>query len=156
MHNRVDYPVVIGEKKMTAKDYLRKLKITDYAIVARMEELERLDREQTYLSGIDYTADRVQTSPKNEMFPKSDKRLDLALRIKKAIRDLQIIRERIISEITGLENANYSKLLYERYVNYKSFEEIACMMGYSYVRVIHMHGEALQAFSDKYLPADKS
>jgi hypothetical protein len=26
------------------------------------------------------------------------------------------------------------------------FEEIACEMGYSYARVTHLHGEALQAF----------
>lgn len=141
---------------MTAKEYLRRLKWADYGIQARMEELERMKEEQTYISSINYTAERVQTSPKNEMFPQSDKKLDLEMRIKRGIRDLQILRERILTEIADLENANHAKLLYERYVNYRSFEEIACMMNYSYVRITHMHGEALQAFADKYLSGDRS
>ncbi len=141
---------------MTAKEYLRKVKWADCVIEARKEELDRLVREQTYLTGIDYTADRVQTSPQNEMFPGSDKVIDLSMRIRRAIRELQTMRHKVITEISGLESANYSRLLYERYINYHSFEEIACLMGYSYVRVIHMHGEALQAFTEKYMQTDKS
>ena len=38
-----------------------------------------------------------------------------------------------------------------RHIDDERFEAIACSMGYSYGRIVHMHGEALQAFGRKYL-----
>ena len=42
-------------------------------------------------------------------------------------------------------------ILYKRYVQYKSLEEIAVEMSYSYTRLRHLHGRALQGFKKKYI-----
>lgn len=139
---------------MTAKEYLRTLRWTELSIETRKDELRRLDAEYTYLSGISYDRDRVQTSPSGDAFPQSDRRIDLALKIREDILAMQKLRTDIIGKITGLDNPLYSQVLLERYVNYLSFDDIAEKMHYSYVRITHIHGEALQEFANKYLNVD--
>lgn len=139
---------------MTAKEYLRTLRWTELSIETRKDELRRLDAEYTYLSGISYDRDRVQTSPSGDAFPQSDRRIDLALKIREDILAMQKLRTDIIGKITGLDNPLYSQVLLERYVNYLSFDDIADKMHYSYVRITHIHGEALQEFTNKYLKLD--
>ena len=139
---------------MTAKEYLRTLRWTELSIETRKDELRRLDAEYTYLSGISYDRDRVQTSPSGDAFPQSDRRIDLALKIRDDILAMQKLRTDIIGKITGLDNPLYSQVLLERYVNYLSFDDIAEKMHYSYVRITHIHGEALQEFTRKYLNVD--
>ena len=41
----------------------------------------------------------------------------------------------------------YRALLFERYINGKTFEQIAVCMNYSYVHICRLHGAALQAVS---------
>lgn len=137
---------------MTAKEYLRTLRWTELSIETRKDELRRLDAEYTYLSGISYDRDRVQTSPSGDAFPQSDRRIDLALKIREDILAMQRLRTDIIGKITGLDNPLYSQVLLERYVNYLSFDDIADKMHYSYVYITHIHGEALQEFARRYLP----
>lgn len=139
---------------MTAKEYLRTLRWTELSIETRKDELRRLDAEYTYLSGISYDRDRVQTSPSGDAFPQSDRRIDLALKIREDILAMQKLRTDIIGKITGLDNPLYSQVLLERYVNYLSFDDIADKMHYSYVYITHIHGEALQEFTNKYLKLD--
>lgn len=137
---------------MTAKEYLRTLRWTELSIETRKDELRRLDAEYTYLSGISYDRDRVQTSPSGDAFPQSDRRIDLAIKIREDILAMQRLRTDIIGKITGLDNPLYSQVLLERYVNYLSFDDIADKMHYSYVYITHIHGEALQEFARRYLP----
>ena len=137
---------------MTAKEYLRTLRWTELSIETRKDELRRLDAEYTYLSGISYDRDRVQTSPSGDAFPQSDRRIDLAIKIREDILAMQKLRTGIIGKITGLDNPLYSQVLLERYVNYLSFDDIADKMHYSYVYITHIHGEALQEFARRYLP----
>ena len=139
---------------MTAKEYLRTLRWTELSIETRKDELRRLDAEYTYLSGISYDRDRVQTSPSGDAFPQSDRRIDLAIKIREDILAMQKLRTDIIGKITGLDNPLYSQVLLERYVNYLSFDYIADKIHYSYVRITHIQGEALQELTHKYLNVD--
>ena len=50
----------------------------------------------------------------------------------------------------------YRTLLHKRYIENLNFERIADEMGYSYVRITHMHGEALEKFSEKMTSHDKT
>lgn len=59
-------------------------------------------------------------------------------------------RHKIISEIESLDNPKHVQLLVERYVHYKTFDDVAVAIGLSYDRTIHMHGEALLEFRKKH------
>ena len=59
-------------------------------------------------------------------------------------------QELIINQIKGLENTNYSTLLYKRYVQFKSLVRISEEMNYTYDYIREIHGKALDNFALKY------
>lgn len=54
-------------------------------------------------------------------------------------------RKREVSKIlSGIENADQLQVLHSRYVLYKTFEQIACDMNYTYRNVCYIHGKGLK------------
>ena len=137
---------------MTAKEYLSKIRKAEIMIRIRAAELQKLKENTAYISAIRYDKVRVQTSPGGSGISKAvEESVSLQLDIEKRIRKLTKKRHDIINQIEGLENPNHIELLKLKYIDDERFEAIACSMGYSYGRIVHMHGEALQAFGRKYL-----
>ena len=132
---------------MNVKMYLNQLRTLEAVIRARKKQLNRLRQERTYLSGVSYDSDRVQSSGNTDQMKGSDVLIDLEIEIADKVRAAVALREKIISEIEQLQNPQYVRLLLYRYIDGMRFEQIACEMGYSYVRVAHLHGEALQEFA---------
>lgn len=79
----------------------------------------------------------------------------------KAVAELVDAQEKSAAEVaqlTKLENEiactidrvsePYRTLLYERYINGRTWEQIAVKMNYSYRRVTQLHGEALKLIKD--------
>ena len=134
---------------MNAKYYLSQLRGLEATIAARKAEVERLNKERTYLKGVCYDGDRVQSSAShNAQF---EKLADIIADTERSVVELAEKRHRIINQINGLQKPEYIELLQLRYLEHQKFEAIACTMGLSYVRVTHLHGEALLAFQKKYL-----
>jgi DNA-directed RNA polymerase specialized sigma subunit len=132
---------------MNVKMYLNQLSTLEAVIRARKKQLDRLRKERTYLSGVSYDSDRVQSSGNTDQMKGSDVLIDLEIEIADKVRAAVALREKIISEIEQLQNPQYVQLLMYRYIDGMRFERIACEMGYSYVRVTHLHGEALREFA---------
>lgn len=132
---------------MNAKQYLNQLRTIEAVIRARKGQLERLRAEQTFISAVSYDADRVQTSGNTDPMRGVDRLLSLEQEIAQKVEAAERIRSRIIDEVESLQNPLYVTILLHRYIDGMKFEEIACDMGYSYVYVTHLHGEALQAFA---------
>lgn len=117
----------------------------------RTKELKKLEEDTTYIAAVRYDEPRVQMSATGSGFSKSEESVSLQIEIEKRIRKLEELRHRIINQIEGLDDSNHIELLQMRYIDGERFEAIACGMGYSYGRIVHMHGEALLAFGRKYL-----
>lgn len=79
----------------------------------------------------------------------------------KAVAELVDAREKSEAEVAQLEDLEteiictikklrepYHTLLYERYINGLTWEQIAVRMNYSYRRVTQLHGEALKLLKD--------
>lgn len=131
------------------KEYLRQLRVFSIKIQQKKDELEGLKAAAENVSaGID--SERVQTSPKDRMPDDVSRIVDLESEIHKDIQKLLILKNKIINEIQGLSNPVYIEILYKRYVEYKSLEEIAGEMRYSYIHVRRMHGYALQSFRKQF------
>ena len=127
------------------KEYLRQLHRLEVCIEQRQEELNRL-RELIGCNAIDY-GERVQTSPSADSIPNEViRRAELEADISRKIERFLQLKHKIINEIQSLDNAVYVSILYKRYVEYKSLEEIAVEMNYSYRQVLRIHGMALQEF----------
>lgn len=131
------------------KKYLRQLHRLELCIEQRQEELNRL-RELIGCNAIDY-GERVQTSPSADSIPNEViRRVELEADISRKIERFLQLRHKIINEIQSLDNAVYVNILYKRYVEYKSLEEIAVEMNYSYIHIKRLHGYALLEFKKRF------
>ena len=129
---------------MKAKDYLQQIRIMDIKIGQRITELTQMRERISIMGGIDYSKDRVQTSPTTGN-KQIETLVDLESEINRMINEEAELKHIIIGEIQQLDNPVHVDILFRRYVQMQSFERIANDIFLSYYRVIHLHGEALQA-----------
>lgn len=128
------------------KEYLKEIKY-------KQQYLQRLRKRRASLhldvsfGGIDYSADRIQSMPKNKLEEAMVKLSDRLERIDNSIAKVSIEIDDRISSIEKLSNDTYKSILFKRYVEDKSFEEISVEMGYVYNYTCNLHGDALSELS---------
>jgi len=139
---------------MTAKEYLSQIKEIDQQI-GRMQRRRDALRASLYSLGSpagSMNADKVQTTVSG------DKMLRLIAQADEM--ELDIVREtlrlrqeqaRIAEQIEGLSDQRYRTILHDRYVLCYKWEQIARGMRMDERWVYRLHGQALQAFADRYL-----
>ena len=135
---------------MTAKQYLNRVKILDIKINNKISELSMLKSKSTSLQAVVINEDKVQTSPVTDRLGNDvSEILELEKEIRQEIKRYNNLKHKIINEIHSLNNRLYIEILYKRYVEFKSLEEIAVEMNYSYQWIKSNHGYALLNFSKK-------
>lgn len=138
----------MNDKKLTAKQYLDQLRVIDTKINQKMEELADLMTAATSTGAIDYSKDRVQTSPQNAQENRICKYVDLDAEINKEIDEFVDIKHRVTKEIQELNVDYYIKILFKVYVQYKTVKDAANEIGLSYQYVRDLHKKALKAFEE--------
>ena len=129
-----------------AKEYLKDIRY-------KRQQLERLKERRSQLhldvsfGAIDYSADRVQTTPQNKLENAMIKLSDRIEQIDTSIAKLSIEIDDRLSNIESLSDSNHRDILFKRYSEYKSFEEISVEMGYVYNYICNLHGDALKELS---------
>ena len=138
---------------MKAKDYLKRLECFDTIIRQKQQEITELRLTASSTGGFDYSKERVQSSPSGGApFERPVlKIIELEQQINAEIDRFVDKKHKIINEIQSLNNSDYINLLYKRYVEYKSLEQICVEMNFSYDYIKHLHGYALKIFEDKIL-----
>lgn len=126
---------------MTSKEYLQQIRTLDTIIDQKRQELNNLQEIATSVRSLDYSSDRVQTSPKGEApyARTAEKAADLDVEI----RALEDERLAIIGSIHAIGDERYISVLYKRYVEGKRFDLIAEEVGYVETYVWQLHTEAL-------------
>lgn len=133
---------------MTAKEYLRQY----YDLT---KEIEILDAEIADLTAeIETTNKTLDGMPKGSNI--ADKTGSMAVKLADLSAEVQGMRDKALEErkkvldvVLSISKEPYARLLYNRYITFKRFEQIAVDMGYSYSRTIHLHGEALMLVQEK-------
>ena len=135
---------------MTAKEYLSKIQTYKHAMDTYALRIEELYHDATGIKAIVYDKDRVQVSPENR-FEELMVRIDQEAEkwAKARLRCENEVRKRM-EQIEGMDNVLYAKVLTLRYIDGKRWEEIACVIGYSFRHVTRLHGQALSAFARQY------
>lgn len=139
---------------MKAKEYLQQLQRLDTVINQKIKEVHDLRLQAVQRTGgLDYSKERVQSSPSGDApFVKPICRIiDLEAEINAEIDRFVDEKHKIINQIQGLKNSDYIRLLFKRYVEFKSLERICVEMNFSYDYIKHLHGYALKDFEDKIL-----
>ena len=128
---------------MTTKEWLNRGRNLNEEINALIKAKEKALYDACNVS-IAYDKERVQTSQNNSTEAKFTRFADYSKAIDERIDELYKIKQEILKAISGVDNSTYRTLLIERYINFKTWEEIAVYMNYSYMHITRLHGKALQ------------
>ena len=135
---------------MTAKEYLQQLDTLRDEIESTNLALEKIFTEASGIKAIKYDKDRVQVSPSNHAENFMVKLAELGDEYAQMQIKYKLERDKRIAMINGLSNPIHVRILRKRYIDGKTFEEIAVALHYTYRHVTRLHGSALQEFSAKY------
>jgi hypothetical protein len=135
---------------MDAKQYLGQISRLDKMIKNKMTELAQCKSIVYGLSAIT-NEERIQSTPDfDKMTGKVAKIMEMENKIDGLIDEYVDKKSLIISQIDSMENEAYYEILFARYIEKKTFEQIATEMSYSWRQIIRLHGRALQEFDNKY------
>lgn len=127
---------------MTIKEELRTVRkmqgLLDELIAAK-------DRAYLYMTGkhIDYSEQRVQTSPGNSEENRRIQYISLCERIDKKIDELIACQARIFDLLTEIHDNTLYEIMVAYYVNCETWQHIAERINYSVRQVHRLHGKAL-------------
>ena len=130
---------------MTSKELLRQIYIIDCQIKNLLDERASITLlKSSVLDGVYVQTSRSSEPPWMKSIIEWDQLTETITR--KA--DMLIkTKHEIISRINSLPDARYIKLLTEKYLHYKSLEQIAEEMNYCDDHVKRLHAQAIKAFS---------
>lgn len=137
--------------QLSAKEYLEQLAVIDETINQDIERLDEMKEDATNTGGIDYSKVRVQTSLTGGKIENDVvKYVTFNEHINREVDRFVDAKEQIIREIRGLHKADYIKVLFKVYVQYKSLKVAATEMKRSYQYVRELHKKALKEFERTY------
>ena len=132
---------------MTTKEWLMRGWKIDKEINSLIEARDRI-YERTLGGAVGY-GEKVQSSRQNTEENLRITYIAYTEKINNRIKELNEIKTEIITAINNVQSSTLRTLLIERYINYKTWNEIAETMGYSYKHVVHnMHSQALKKVKD--------
>ena len=134
---------------MTAKEYLQQYKFLDSRINAKCEQLERLRELSTKVSVEQGSG--AHSGVSDRVGNIVAKICDMEAEINEMIDKLLDLRVEIERAIAAVPDETLRQLLELRYINCKTFEQIAVEMYYTYQWVCVLHGRAL-----KYITVDSN
>jgi len=128
---------------MTAKEFLNQIRRHEKLLRAVERERDQIRSDMLYLKGSKLT-ERVTGTKQSDL---SDAYIRLETYEERVNREwdrLIAMREQGKKLIAAVEDPIQQTVLYDRYINYMSWEEIAVEMKYTYRRILQLHGDALQ------------
>jgi len=129
---------------MMAKEYLSQAFRLDQRINSKLEQVANL-RDLATKATASIHAERVSgTKQRSPMENAIVKLIDLEREIDADIDKLVDLKREIIGVINSVEQPEYHLLLELRYLSYKTWEEIAEVMNYSWRNVHYVHSKALK------------
>jgi hypothetical protein len=134
---------------MNAKQYLRQLRWLDHVVQSKLDQVESLRSLAEKITHVPKNIQVQESTPQDKMLEIMPKIVDLENEINRDIDNLLYLKLKITKQIDSLDNDDYKLLLTLRYLNYKTWEQIAVEMGYTYQWVHVLHSRALIYFSEK-------
>ena len=129
------------------KEELQEIVNLDNRIESKLRQLEELRDTITSIQGIDYSKDKVQTSPSNALENSVIRLIEMEEEISKDI-DRLVDKKQDAREKINKVKGEYGTILEMRYLENKEFEEIAYRLGYSIRQIHRLHGESLNKIKD--------
>lgn len=138
---------------MTAKEYLKQLKVLDVKINQKLEEISALRASLTSISAVNTTEERVQggSASNDARFVRTLAKIDaMEQEVDSEIDRFVDAKHKIINQIHKLTNPLHIEILHKKYVEFKSLELVSVEMNYTYQYIVLLHGYALNEFHKKF------
>ncbi|MBQ5655943.1 MAG: DUF1492 domain-containing protein [Bacteroidaceae bacterium] len=131
---------------MDAKEFLRQVRLCDTQINNKLEEVANLkDMVLNVTSSLGGEVVSGGGGSQDKLGDAVAKIVTLEGDINKLIDSYINKKNYIRSVVDRLKSSDQIDVLYKRYFQYKTWEEIACEMHMSYRNVCYIHGRALQS-----------
>lgn len=138
-------------KTLSAREYLGQLQELYTNINQDLERLDDMKTNACSTGGIDYSAERVQTSPSGDSLCKAvTNYVTFNDEINAEIDRFSDAKEQIIKQIRGLHNNYFNQILFKVYVQFKTVKQASKEMKKSYNYTVELHNKALAAFEETY------
>ena len=142
---------------MTAKEYLLHIRTLRRRCESLENQLEELRSKAEGVKAITYDQDRVQTSPENRLEIIMIRIVDLEHKYITTLANCHAAIQIREKQIAGLDNQLFAEVLTLRYIDNRTFDDIAAIIQQKYPNKVyrndyirHVHGWALKAFENKY------
>lgn len=136
---------------MNTQRYLQQIKILDTKIKQKEEQYLEVYNAAISVGAIQYDKEPIQGTKTHDRTERLVcKYLDLEEQITEQKFEFHVLKNKIVDEIQELSDDRFINVLYKRYVEYKSYEEIAKEMHYSFDYIKELHRYSLKAFDSKY------
>lgn len=136
---------------MTAKDYLSKVQTLRTMIEQKKERINEIRYSASTAQAIRFDVEKLQGGKHIDKIADAVSQIvDMEKEVESEIVNLIFKQHEIIKQIQQLDNCNYIKLLYKRYVECKTLQVAAEEMNYSYQYILELHKKALVAFGKKH------
>lgn len=128
---------------MKAREYLENIKKLDALIDTKLQEIATLEAKTQKIT-VAYEGEAVKSSgSQDKMADTIAMIVDLQSEISKDMEKYTTAKSNVLQVMNMMQNPEYIKVLYKRYFEYKTWEEIACELNFSYKWVCVLHGRAL-------------
>lgn len=134
-----------NKKKGPAQQYLERIEILETQIDRKRDKMERLYCLATKCTSSMSASGAAGGGNRDKMAP-SDASLDLEAEIAQDKETLKAMISEACDLLARLPGKAHYDVLKKHYIEYKSFEQVAVEMGYTYRNAHYLHGRALQAF----------
>lgn len=132
---------------MTAKEKLSQYKYKRDRVSQTLEDYEMYKTRAEKMTAIISEASAHTNKVSDKVGDNATIMADLALKYEKRWIEAELELSKLIDSIDNLE-APYRDILYYRYVRLYDFRTVGDQIGYSYDRVIHLHGIALLKYEE--------
>lgn len=134
------------KRKGPAQVYLERIKWLEVMIDSNTEELAKLDSVAKRITPVLNTTGAGGSGNPDRVGNAMAKIIDLQNEISQDNAEFVALRREAGELLKKISKPEQYQVLRKRYMLYKSFEDIAVEMQYSYRQICNIHGRALQAF----------
>lgn len=132
---------------MTAREYLSEVQRLQTIIEQKQERIKEIRESVSTVRAVRFDLEKVQGGRQTDKIGEAvAKIVDLEKEVENDIVSLMYRQHEITNQIHRVDNLNYMKILFKRYIEGKDFQTVTNEIPLTYEYVLNMHGKALKAF----------
>lgn len=128
-----------------AKEYLKQVQLYDVHIDGKLQDLETLKAMATKITTTLKLDAAFGSGNQDRLGEVVARIVDLQNEINQAVDDFVDLKRDVNAILDKITNPDQLQVLYKRYFEYKTWEQIACEMHMTFRNACYIHGDALKS-----------